>query len=383
MTAPGSPRRRSTLVEAAVTPLASILGSGLLIIVPVLERTLGALSVFGAIGICAVAWVVGTVIRHNVRVVEPRQSAGTLDRMTERLDRWGDAVIVVAYVISVALYLRIMAQYIVGFFESGGDPVLEPVIACATVLIIVAIGILRGFRGLERLDWVSTAVVLVLTVVLVAVLVIHDASAVTSGASLLPPIPATDPLSALLVLGGLVITVQGFETVRYLAAEYDAATRVSASRIAQLIAAGIYIAFVVVATPAMGIGTADGPDSTLLGITARVAPWLAIPLVLSAVLSQFSAAIADTSAAEGNLGGLSRWFRGARPYLISGAAAIVVAATIPTLVIVAVASRAFAAYYAIQAVIALRTSTGWWRRTGYGVLALLMLAITLFALPAG
>jgi hypothetical protein len=323
------------------------------------------------------------VVRHNVRVVEARSNAGTLDRFTARLDRWGDAVIVVAYVISVALYLRIMAQYLVGLFESGGDPVLEPIIACATVLIIVAIGILRGFHGLERLDWASIAVVLLLTAGLVAVLLVHDGAALAGGAFRLPPIPATEPLSALLVLGGLVITVQGFETVRYLGAEYDPATRVSASRVAQLVATGIYVVFVAVATPAMGIGTPAGADTTLLNITARVAPWLAIPLVLSAVLSQFSAAIADTSAAEGNLHGLARWFRGPRPYLVSGAAAIVLAATVPTLVIVAIASRAFAAYYGIEAVMAMRTSTGWWRRAGYGLLALLMFAVTLFAQPAG
>jgi len=318
-----------------------------------------------------------------VQVVESRIKAGTLDRFTARLDVWGDAVIVVAYVISVALYLRIMAQYLVGLFESAGDPVLEPIIACATVLIIVAIGILRGFRGLERLDWASIAVVLLLTAGLVAVLLVHDGAALANGAFRLPPIPATQPLSALLVLGGLVITVQGFETVRYLGAEYDPATRVSASRVAQLVATGIYVVFVAVATPAMGIGTSAGVDTTLLNVTARVAPWLAIPLVLSAVLSQFSAAIADTSAAEGNLRGLNRWFRGPRPYLVSGAAAIVLAATVPTLVIVAIASRAFAAYYGIEAVMAMRTSTGWWRRAGYGLLALLMLAVTLFAQPAG
>lgn len=46
-------RRRSVLI-AAVTPLASILGSGLLIIVPVLEGTLGALSIVGAVAVSVV-----------------------------------------------------------------------------------------------------------------------------------------------------------------------------------------------------------------------------------------------------------------------------------------------------------------------------------------
>ena len=49
------------------------------------------------------------------------------------------------------------------------------------------------------------------------------------------------------MLGGIVITVQGFETVRYLADEYDAPTRIWASRIAQATAASIYVGFTIVA----------------------------------------------------------------------------------------------------------------------------------------
>ena len=371
------------MVAASVTPLASILGSGLLIIVPVLERTLGALAVVGAGAICAVAWLIGTVIRHNVTVVEQRQAAGTLDTTTSRLGTVADGVIVLAYVISVALYLRIMAQYLVRFFHSAGSSLWEPVIACTAVAMIVGIGAVRGFAGLDKLDRVSLAAVLVLTTVLGGVLLVHDATTTAaSGSVRLPPIPSTPPLTALLILGGIVITVQGFETVRYLGDEYDAPTRVRASRLAQLISASIYIGFVAVATPTVGLGTKAGADNTLLDITGRIAPWLALPLVLSAVLSQFSAAIADTAAADGNLRGLNHWFTGPRPYLISGAGAITLAATVPTLTIVAIASRAFAAYYAIQALIALRTTTGTTRKIGFGVLVATMLAVTLFAQPA-
>ncbi len=370
------------VVAASVTPLASILGSGLLIIVPVLERTLGAMSLFGAVAICAVAWLIGTVIRHNVLVVQQHENAGSLDRWTARLGRLADVVIVIAYVISVALYLRIMAQYLVGFFESAGSALWEPIIACLAVAVIVGIGALRGFKGLDRLDRVSLSAVLILTTVLGAVLLVHDSATIASGTLRLPPIPSLSPSNTLLVLGGIVITVQGFETVRYLGDQYDAITRIRASRLAQLVSASIYIGFVAVATPVMGLGTSAGADNTLLNITGRIAPWLALPLVLSAVLSQFSAAIADTAAADGNLRGLNKWFTGPRPYLLSGAAAIALAATVPTLTIVAIASRAFAAYYAIQAVIALRTSHGLLRKTGFGLLALVMLVVTLFAEPA-
>jgi hypothetical protein len=56
---------------------------------------------------------------------------------------------------------------------------------------------------------------------------------------------------------------------------------------------------------------------------------------------------------------------------------------IPTFTLVAVASRAFAAYYGIQCVVALRTSTSLAPRLGYGMLATVMAAITLLAQPVG
>ena len=224
---------------------------------------------------------------------------------------------------------------------------------------------------------------LALTTVLGGTLLFHDGRGWFGGGLTLPPVPNVGIGEILLVLGGIVITVQGFETVQYLGDQYDAETRVWASRLAQLIAASIYLGFVAVATPVMGLGTADGPDDTLLDITDRVAPWLALPLVLSAVLSQFSAAVADTVAADGNLRGLSRFMHGPRPYLVSGGAAILLAATAGTFTIVAIASRAFAAYYAIQAILAMRTSRGPARKTGYGALAVLLAAVTLFAQSAG
>ena len=310
------------------------------------------------------------------------EESGDLDQLTGRLDRIGDGVIVVAYVISVALYLRIMAEYVFGYAGWGGTAA-EKVLACLAVVLIVSIGIFRGFAGLERLDDIAVIAVLALTMVLGGTLLFNDWQQLGDGGLDLPPIPDASTWQVLLVLGGIVITVQGFETVRYLKDEYDARTRIWASRVAQITAAVLYLGFVAVATPVMGLGTDAGADKTLLDITSRVAPWLALPLVLSAVLSQFSAAVADTAAADGNLRTLSSWMKGARPYLVSGAAAVALAATVGTFAIIAVASRAFAAYYAIQAVIALRTSSSVPAKAAYAVLAVLMVGIAALAKPAG
>ena len=379
----GEPVDRRRVLSAAVTPLASIFGSGFLIIVPVLERALGALAVAGAVGVCAVAWLAGSAVRHCVRVVEPLAANGRLDPRTARLDRVADGVIVAAYVISVALYLRIMAEYVVDFAVSDGSTSAERIFACATVAGITAVGVMRGFPGLDMLERVAVAAVLVLTTLLGGAMFLDGGGALLGGGIDLPPVPDTGFGQTLLVLGGTVITVQGFETVRYLGAEYDARTRVWASRVAQAVAASIYIGFVAVATPLMGLGTPAGADDTLLDVIERLAPILAPPLVICAVLSQFSAATADTVAADGNLRGLSRWMRGPRPYLVSGAAASAIAATIETFSLIAIASRAFAAYYALQAIIALRTVEDAPRRLGYAALAALMVAIALLAEPVG
>lgn len=115
----------------------------------------------------------------------------------------------------------------------------------------------------------------------------------------------------------------------------------------------------------MGPGTKAGADNTLLDITSRIAHWLALPLVLSDVLSQFSAAIADTAAADGNLRGLNRWVTGP-PLPDQRGRGDRTRRDRPTLTNVAVASRAFAAYYDLQAVIAMRTATGPRHETGFG-----------------
>lgn len=367
------------VLRASVTPLASIFGSGFLIIVPVLERTLGALSVIGVAGVCALAWCVGTAIRHNVACVEPLDADGSLDVTTRRVEEASDLVIVVAYVISVALYLRIMAQYVVdaagldsGFAERG--------LACGAVVLILALGLTGGFSGLDLAERLSLGAVLVIVSVLGATLFVQ----VVGGTGQRPPVPDRGIGEILLVLAGIVITVQGFETVRYLADEYDAETRIWACRLSQLVATAVYVGFVVVATPVLGIGTGDGPDETLLDITGRVVPLLTVPVVVVAVLSQFSAATADTVAANGNLQHrFSPAMRGSRPLVLTGAAAIALIWTVPTFTIVAVASRAFAAYYALQCVVALRTSDGRAAKVGFGLLAAVLVAVTLLAQPVG
>jgi hypothetical protein len=365
------------LLRATVTPLASIFGSGFLIIVPVLERGLGGAAVIGVTAVCALAWVVGSAVRHNVLVVEPLKEAGTLDEGTRRLEWLSDALIVVAYIISVALYLRIMAQYVVAYVASPSETA-ERVLTTGAITVIAVVGLTRGFRGLSTLERLALGAVLAMTAMLGAALFGTDI-----GSFSIPPATSASLGRTLLLLGGVLITVQGFETVRYLTDRYDRDTRVNASRLSQVISAWVYISLVALATPLMADASGHLVDRDLLDLIRRAVPALALPLVLGAVLSQFSAAVADTVAAHGNLRTLSPGVGHRIPYLLTAVAASILSWSVDLFTLVVIASRAFAAYYCVQALVAMRTSERRVRQAGFAALSLVLLGISLFAEPVG
>lgn len=366
---------------ATVTPLASIFGSGFLIIIPILEREMGSLAAVGMAAVCLLAWTVGIAIRHNVATIEPLARDGRLDQTTALIERASDLVIVGAYLISVALYARILAQFVVGYVSPASGNA-ESLLGTSVIALITLVGLVRGLSGLEGLERVSLGAVLLLVFAISATFAAKDVSQLERGGLHTPPVPHNSLVSVLLVLGGMLITVQGFETVRY-QQQIDRRARIAGCRLSQLVSSLVYVLLVVLATPLMGLGTAAGADANLLDLVKRVAPALALPLVLCAVLSQFSAATADTEAGVGNLRGV-HWapLQGRLPYALVGAASAVLAATLATSVIIVVASRAFAAYYALQCVSALRTSDQFRARVGYGALSIVMLAIAALAKPA-
>lgn len=296
-----SGQSRRKVWRASVTPLASIFGSGFLIIVPILERTLGALAVVGMAAVCGLAWLVGGAIRHNVAVAGRRDAGGRPDAVVRHVERASDLTIVVAYVISVALYLRILAQFVVDYASSGSG-VAERIVAVAIVGVITAVGLIRGLswaaatraRGAQRGARARRGD---------RCDVCRQRCRPARGPRHRPATCArqrADLRSARPGWDRHHITVQGFETVRYLVG-VDPATRIAASRVAQITSSIVYVLLVSLATPLMGLGTSHGADGDLLELVRRVAPLLALPLVLCAALSQFSAATADTEAGVGNL----------------------------------------------------------------------------------
>jgi hypothetical protein len=111
---------------------------------------------------------------------------------------------------------------------------------------------------------------------------------------------------------------------------------------------------------------------------------LVVPLIAAAALSQFSAAVADTLAATGNLqetthGHLKdKW-----GCILVGGGAVALTWSANILEILALASRAFAFYYMLQCFVAISVSKSTVQRAGMAIIAAALGFITVFAVPAG
>ena len=84
-----------------------------LVIVPILAGAVGRHSVWTMAGVCALAYAVGSVIRFNIQHAEPVLAAQPSEA-TLSFERASDLALVLAYVISVCLYIHILAAFVLG-----------------------------------------------------------------------------------------------------------------------------------------------------------------------------------------------------------------------------------------------------------------------------
>jgi hypothetical protein len=102
------------LFSATATPLASIFGSGFLVIVPILNGAVGPYAWLAMACVCGLAYAMGSVIRFNIRNAEPLMEDGTAPHRAMMFEKTSDLALVVAYAISVCLYIRILAAFLLG-----------------------------------------------------------------------------------------------------------------------------------------------------------------------------------------------------------------------------------------------------------------------------
>jgi hypothetical protein len=365
------------------TLLASIFGSGFLVVVPILASAAGPYALLAMTVVAVIAFMVGSIVRHNIICAEPVLSKGS-KQLTVLLERVSDFALVAAYVVSVCLYIHILSAFVLTNFEldtAFNKSLLTTVIIGA----ITAIGLLGGLNPLEKLERWALYVTLVILVALLIAFAIYDIDQfLTQDQLILPAMPDRSVWEIATIVAGTLIIVQGFETTRYLGESYDAPTRIRASRWSQYFSLSVYVLFVALAQPIVPALNGAYGDNSLIILAATASLLMPVPLIVAASLSQFSAAVADTVAAAANMKEGSRQRIKLRwGYLLVGVAAMALAWSGSTFEIIALASRAFAFYYLLQCLVALSVCRNLRERIYFVFIALVLGFVLVFAVPAG
>ena len=120
--------------QATLTPLSSIIGSGFLIIAPMLASVIGVYSPLAVMVIVVLAYSIGGVIRFNIIHAEPLLHDKNAHPLIYRIDFVANAALSLAYVTAVAFYLSLLSSFLLNYLGFVDAFTLERTL---TTIIIV------------------------------------------------------------------------------------------------------------------------------------------------------------------------------------------------------------------------------------------------------
>lgn len=367
--------RASVTWRAMTTPLASIIGSGFLVLGPILDNQYGAYAPAVMAALCLGSYLLGGAIRYDMRAIEA--GARPWPDGVETVASWALSF---AYIVSVAYYLNLFGAFAVSL-TAFDDTLYARCVTTAIYFVIVWVGWTRGFKSLEAMEYLSVSIKLAIIAGLLVGLGFYFAEKSGQGALVFLE-PQISGWAALTLGFGLIVTVQGFETARYLGATYDTETRVRSMKWAQWLSAAIYLTYIVLISYAFRRDQLQFSETAIVDMMGVITPLLPLLLVAAALAAQFSAAVADTSGSGGLMAELSgQRIRPRVGYVILALVGLGLTWVANVFEIISYASRAFAVYYALQSAIAAmaarrRGDRG--RASGFAALALLAFLIAVF-----
>ncbi len=380
----GSPLFRSDKARAIVTPLASIIGSGFLILAPILVREFGRNAIFVMAGLCVTSYAIGWAIRSNISILDDTGGLMPLSKSERIVSKIASTVLAIAYVVSVCYYLNLLGVFLVSLTPLD-NPVNAKIVTTAALLFVGSLGWLRGLRGLESAEQVSVGIKMSIIAGMLVGMSYHATDLAFQGGLQLNN--ANFGWHSVRIAFGLLITVQGFETSRYLKEAYDAKTRIVTMKYSQWISTAIYLVFIGLASVEFSENNIGTKETAVIGMMRSVAVILPFLLVLAALASQFSAAVADTSGCGGLTEEITKGKISSKlAYVILVSIAIVLTWSANIYEIISYASRVFAGYYALQCLLATilirRSKTSIAKLLLFASLTVFALIILIFGIPA-
>lgn len=378
-----APFSRSTLWRATITPIASIIGSGFLVSAPLLAREFGGYAALAMLALVILAWLLGGAIRYNIRVVEPALEQRR-DVLLDSIEELSHLVLAFAYFISVAYYLSLLGNFLLQWLGRPNEA-LAQLIAIGLVVALAVLGVSGGAERVAKVERFATALNLAVIGGFLTALAVFDFGRFAAGAPVLPPAGRFSG-SSLPILLGLLIVVQGFETTRFTGARFDGATRIRAMRMAQLISGAVYAVFFILLSPLIGELSQGHGVAAIISTSSVVAAILPTALAIAAMGSQFSASVADSL---GNVGLIRDLSHGRilprHGFLLVGLVGVGILMATDVNQIIALASRAFALFYAMQSLVAWEAArkrpADRRRSLGFLLLAIVAFAVFVFGIP--
>lgn len=283
--------RKSKVWNATVTPLASIIGSGFLVVAPLLWILAGYASIWILLCVVLAAYAMGSVIRYNIQFVEPFLSKDEKDNNFRTLNDVSYITLGLSYFISIAFYIRILSSFALKAF-SIEDAFLAKVTTSFLLLFIGLVGFFRGFNRLESLEVYSVNIKISIIFMFLLGLFLYDWFFLNFHYMGVPKEINFSFLTIRKVFGILLI-VQGFEISRYIGHKYSGELCIKTMKLAQIISSLIYLVFVFLIMFLMGADQ-KVTDTAIIDVSKRVSLLLPLSITIGAIFSQFSAAIADT-----------------------------------------------------------------------------------------
>ena len=345
---------KSASWHATLTPLSSIIGSGFLVMAPLLASIVGIYAPIAVLAIVIFAYMVGGVIRFNILEVEELIHKPTTPGYIRKIEFISAISISFAYVIAIVFYLALLSQFLLDYLGYT-NIVLEQLFTTTVIVFIAIFGYLKGLNGLEKLElWSMTIQLSIVASFLLAIFYFAYIFFI-SDTDLILQRYDKDITEQIQELAGILLIVQGFETSRFLGQKYSPKMRAHTMKRAQIISGVLYVVSVLALMPLIThLDLAHIHLSKIVGAGGLIAVVLPIMIMVSAVSSQFSASVADM----GGAGGLFNENTNNKisvnvSYIIVSVIAIILVWSTNIFDIITLASRAFAAYYLLQTVIAL------------------------------
>jgi hypothetical protein len=375
--------QESRTYRATVVPLAEIMDVGFIVFSPVIILLFGYDATWAMLGLCLLAILTGFATSYNINNYEP------LVGKPDPLHRWNSFALwalLAASVVNVAYYAQLLMTLVwlpLGDLYSAG---LVTATAALLLGILMIYGFAKGLMALNDLGNKATAFNLSAIAAVLVAFATFNVQRLVGGDFDWPHFDAPIDAEAFRKLLGLFVLVQGFESSRYIGAYFSADTRVKTMRSAQYISSTVYVLFVAFSLILFATVEAPANVTAIFVVSEEVSVFLPFLIMAAALGSQLSAIVADTETRTEMLAGQvgdrvpRRW---TFPLFLVPAILFVLLTDVSSAV--ALASRVFAAYYLLQALIAGRLA---WRAERWGWVAfftgigLAMAVVAVFGLPS-